>query len=317
MIKGIRMEVILIRYAELGLKSERVRARFLSRLVEDINRNLSDHGIEHFIRTERGRIFLETGEKEKAIKHLPDIPGIHSFSLSEEVPSDIDGLMKGLSSYSSSRLIEGMTFGIKVRKSIEMDLSSRDIAILAGDAVCSHLDENSVKVDLKNPDLWFEVEIRRDHSYIFDNRKEGMGGMPSSTQGKVILYLPPRGSLNGDMEETGMRTLLSRKMMIRRGCRVIPAVKESDLDGWNDLLDEIKENGKDPFILTRGDVLASLEEAIKKTDSSGLIHPGTLCDLSTLPLLHGYGIPVSVFQPTAGMDEEEVRLWMDRFERNQ
>jgi thiamine biosynthesis protein ThiI len=307
------MEVILIRYAELGLKSERVRSRFLSRLLEDVSSRLTSERIEHLLKSERGRIFLETDKINSAVEILRKIPGIYSISVATEAPSDIEGLMDALSNYSRNRLKDAMTFGIKVKKSVEMDISSRDIAVMGGSAVCSHLDEESVRVDLKDPDIWFEIEIRRDHAYLFTERIKGMGGMPSSTQGKVLLYLPDRKTISGTARESGGRALLSKKMMLRRGCRVIPALFEKDLAGWDDILDEIKEEGKDPFILSGDDLPRALGDALEKTGSIGLAYPGTLEDLIDKEELSENSLHTPIFQPTVALDNNEVDRWISHY----
>lgn len=304
------MKVILIRYAELGLKSERVRSRFLNRLLEDIGSRLADDRIEHILRSERGRIFLETDEIDRAVEILRKIPGIYSISVAQEAPSDIEGLMEALSGYSRKRLKEGMTFGIKVKKSVEMELSSRDIAIMGGSAACSHLDEESVTVDLKDPDIWFEIEIRREHAYLFTERIKGMGGMPSSTQGKVLLFLPERKTLSGTKTESGRRALLSKKMMIRRGCRVIPALFEKDMAGWDDILGELREEEKDPFLLSRKDLAEAIKEALEKTGSIGLVHPGTLEDLINNEDLSENSLQTPIFQPTVALENSEIKEWL-------
>ncbi len=307
------MRSILIRYAELGLKSERVRSRFLSQFVKDINHTLTDHGIEHLIKTERGRIFVETVEIEGSVQLLRTIPGIHSLSIVEETTSEMEGLMDTLSEFSSTRLKEGMTFGIRVKKAFEMPFSTRDIAIRGGTAVCSHLDEESVKVDLEKPDIWFEIEIRKDHAYIFTDRIPGIGGMPSSTQGKVLLFLPGREKLSGSEMISGNRARLSRKMMLRRGCRVIPTLFEDDLPGWSDVIEDLKEGGKGPFLLRGNNLMEALEEAVRKTDCLGIVHPGTLDDFQDLPVIHGSGMAVSLFLPTVSLNSVEVDSWLKRF----
>lgn len=310
----VLMDKVLVRYAELGLKSERVRARFTRQLMDHITDSLLSQGIEHVITSQRGRIFIETSEIEETIDLLGGIPGIHSFSIVKTCTSKFDGLMDGLAQYSRDLLREGMSFGIKVRRTGETDYSSRDVAINGGDAVCRHLDDSKVSVDLKDPDIWFEVEIRGDNAYLFTERIKGMGGMPSSTQGKVLLYLPPEGSLSGDKDEIYSRTRLSRLMMLRRGCRVIPVVRREDREGWDDILEELKEKGKDPFFLDLGDVRASLIDALKKTGAMGVVHPGSEGDLADHPDISGDGRAVSVFMPTVGFSKDEVDSWLLRLE---
>ncbi len=307
------MGTILIRYAELGLKSDKVRARFLRHLIDHISKRLLDDGIEHLMNTERGRVFLETDQVEETSESLRLIPGIYSFSEVTVVPNDMEGLMDGMAEYSLRRLKEGMSFGIKVRRTGETEYTSRDIAIAGGDAVCRHLDDSKVKVDLKDPDIWFEVEIRGRNAYLFTERIRGIGGMPSNTQGKIILLLPPRDDLEGPREETASRAFLTRAMMLRRGCRVIPVIYEKDLGSWEDILGDLKEEGRDPFIL-RGDTIeTALSDALRKTGAMGIAYPGSEEDIGKVPFVHGKGISAAVFMPTVAMDMKEVNDWMTRF----
>ncbi len=306
------MALILVRFSELGLKSERVRSRFLSRLADDIQESLLEAGIEHIMEVKRSRIFIETGDPEGAGDVLKHIPGVYSFSVVEAASSEKGKLMEALSTFGAERIREGMTYGLKVRRSGNHPYTSQQIAVEGGGAVISHLEESRVKVDLKNPDVWIEVEIRDSRAYIFDSRIRGMGGMPASSQGRTIMFMPP---LSGSMKGSGSveRVELSFTLMRRRGCKVIPVCLSGDTDSWIKALEGSSVPlKKGPFILEEGQLGPSLISAASKLKAWGVIFPQASDGLDHIPVLHSTGAPLAQFYPTASMDRSEVKDWLRR-----
>src|SRR6185295_10623294 len=45
------------------------------------------------------------------------------------------------------------------------------------------------RVDLENPDLVCAIEIVDNRALIYVDRRQGIGGLPSSTSGKVVVLL--------------------------------------------------------------------------------------------------------------------------------
>lgn len=301
------MGTILIRFAELGLKSEKVRSRFLKQLADDIEESLLESGIEFIMEVRRSRLFLETDQVEQASKVLRRVPGIYSFSVVEPASSDMDDLMGSLSKFGRPRIKKGMTYGLKVRRTGEHPYTSRDIAVEGGGAVVAHLGEDDAKVDLKDPDIWIEVEIRDSKAYIFDHRVKGMGGMPASSQGKVALYLPSPGS------EMVSRSVLSFILMRRRGCKVIPVTSEDHVERWaEEFSSSAVGSGMAPFILEGDDLVAGLIDAVSKLKVWGVVYPSGPGEESKYPVLHSNGAAVSHFYPTISMDITEVEEWISR-----
>jgi thiamine biosynthesis protein ThiI len=297
------MVLFLVRYGELGLKSERVKRLFLRKMMKDIQSSLMSAGIEHTLDEERGRIYVEADDGEGASRVLRTVPGIFSFSEVTKAPSDWEQLMKALSDYGRTRLKEGMTFGLKVRRVGKEGYSSQDVAVHGGGVVSSHLPEGSVKVRLKDPDILFEVEVRGNNAYLFTDRVQGSGGLPSASQGRVLLLLPHEDPITeGDI----MRARVSRLMMRRRGCSVQVASFEKDAPSWKAALN-------DPLIDVRPvRDQSELMELIKVTEVRGIVHIFPLERVQEAGLVHDRGEPVASFFPTATMDDDEVRAWERR-----
>jgi thiamine biosynthesis protein ThiI len=274
-------------------------------LADDIEETLLDAGVEHILEVMRSRIFLETDQLEEAGKVLERIPGIYSFSVVEPSSSEKAELMGALSRYGKTRIEKGMTYGLKVRRTGTHPYTSQDIAIDGGGAVISHLEEDDTKVDLKDPDVWIEVEIRDARAYLFENRIKGLGGMPASSQGKVLLYLP-----HPD-EEIVKRSILSFILMRRRGCKVIPAADEEDVERWSQEMRSYSiGGGREPFILHGEDLEGKLRDALQKLKCRGLVVPSGPGEETKFPVMHSKGASVSQFYPTISMSLEDVEDWI-------
>lgn len=296
--------MFLVRYGELGLKSERVKRLFLRKMMKDIQSTLMLAGIEHTLDEERGRIYVETDDASGTSRVLRNIPGVFSFSEVVKVSSDWDLLMKALSDYGRTRLKEGMTYGLKVRRVGKEGYSSQDVAVHGGGAVSSHLAEGSVKVELRTPDVLFEVEVRGNNAYLFTERVLGMGGLPSASQGRILVFLPHEDPIS---HSSLLRAKVSLAMMRRRGCSVHAASYEADVTRWMEAL-------MIPHLLIhplRGQ--KELLELIRTMEARGLVHILPIDRVKEAELLHDKGEPVASFFPTATMDDEELPIWERRF----
>ena len=58
---------------------------------------------------------------------------------------------------------------------------------MLGGLILKNID--NIKVDVHNPDLLVNVEIRKDYTYIYTNYYYGLGGYPNNTLGKGMLML--------------------------------------------------------------------------------------------------------------------------------
>ncbi len=307
------MVLYLIRYSEIGLKSDRVRNRFIRSLISDIEERMIECGIQHLISRERGRIFLETSSQAAAEEVLKRVGGIYSFSPVRSCPSDMDSLMKCLEAYGRGHLGEGMTYGLKVKRFGKHDYTSQEIAIEGGKAVVAHLPEGSTAVDLKRPDLWIEIDIRGKYAYIFKERIMGIGGMPRSSQGRVILYLPPMDKVTRAIpNEIVERASLSYLIMQRRGCKVLAVTDADSFEFW---MESLGRHGitplRDPIPTDEEDRYEALSRlaAGKRAHGVAFIDGGE--DVDSRPL-HASGLPIGTFYPTWTMKPDEVREWIVR-----
>ncbi|MGC8817196.1 MAG: tRNA sulfurtransferase [Candidatus Hadarchaeum sp.] len=196
---------VIVRYGELALKSEPVRRRFEKSLINSIERSLQE--LPHNLRTERGRIFVETTAAAKAVKILSQMPGITSVSPAIKTRAHLDDIKSKAIAMAKKILHPRMSFAVRTTRVGEHAFSSRDINVEIGSAILSRL--KGLKVDLSHPDVEISIEVRGSDAYIFYKTVKGVGGLPVGTQGKTVAIL-----------SGGAKYAIAAFMMLKRGCNV-------------------------------------------------------------------------------------------------
>jgi len=175
-------KLILIKYGELTTKKDN-RKLFINKLENNIKNLLKDYNVK--IKKDRVRMYIETDNYEEVSSKLQKIFGIHSVvichkCLSEE--NSIKDLVKELLDNTSFK-----TFKVNTRRADKkFPIHSMDFNNVIGSFV---LKNYNVKVDVHNPELLINIEIREDGTYIYTNELLGSGGYPVGVQGKGLLML--------------------------------------------------------------------------------------------------------------------------------
>ena len=198
-------KTIIVRYGELALKSKRVRRRFEQCLIDNIE--LALKGLDHKLTRERGRIFVNVGQVDSAVKRLTRVPGIVSVSPSVKVDATMDAIRSAAVKVAKRILTPGKTFAIRTRRVGKHAFSSQDVNIALGTAVLNAVP--SVSVDLSAPDREISIEIRDKNAYVFTITVAGVGGLPVGSQGNVVALL-----------SGGIDSPVAAYLMMKRGCTV-------------------------------------------------------------------------------------------------
>lgn len=200
----MRMNRVLVRYGDIGTKSEPVRGKMISVLRQRVQDRLEYEGLSfEKVRHDTGRIIIETEEAEKAARILSEIPGVASSSPAVVTSPELEGIKEGSEGFEI-----GETFGVAANRSGEHEFDSRDIQIELG----SFIEERSgASVDLDNPDTQVEVDLREDEAYVFTQRFEGPDGLP------VGVSEPIAALVSG-----GIDSPVAAYEVMTRGCDVLP-----------------------------------------------------------------------------------------------
>jgi tRNA uracil 4-sulfurtransferase len=204
---------VIVRYGELGLKSENIRKKYEDLLVHNIHAMLRQDGIVYdSIRQQRGRIFVITSDP-KAPVSVAKVFGVVSCSPAVSTGPTIDEAAAVAAEFGKEIIKEGQSFAIMGRHSGEkgQDFTSRDIGRRCGDVVYHAVEDRHPKVDLKNPDHAIHVEIRGRGSYVFTDIVKGVGGMPLGSQGRMVA-----------MVSGGIDSPVAAWLMMKRGCEIVP-----------------------------------------------------------------------------------------------
>ena len=88
------MDLILVRYAELGIKSPAVRRRFERILVDNILSALAGRRVEAIVSAERGRVFVKADLIDEAIRAIVRVFGVASASQVVSCGSDMEEMKR-------------------------------------------------------------------------------------------------------------------------------------------------------------------------------------------------------------------------------
>ena len=270
------MTIVLVRYCEIGLKSTPVRRRFESILKDNMLTMLAADGIEAFITFADARYYIETEDVEGCVKSVKKVFGIGSLSIAEVCSSDMQDICDTAAEYSVGRISEGESFAVKARREGSQPYTSMDVGREAGSAIFLRNEDKGIKVDLKEPDKTFYVEVRNNKAYVFDEYIACPGGLPLGSQGRVIA------------ESDDRRGTVSAWMMMKRGCRVL-VTGDNDIDllrKYDPTLRVVEHSGTE-----------TLKEVL------GVVKGTSLNDLDSIDVSE-YSVPV--YFPTIGMGDADV-----------
>ena len=178
-------KLIMIKYGELSTKKDNINL-FLSTLKKNIENSLKS--IDNTISYDKGRMFVEIKEEDfdKTLDILKCIFGIHEINIVYKIQHDYENLKHELVKIIKN--VDFKTFKIETKRSDKSFFkTSPEISKELGAVVLKN--NEGITVDVKNPDLCINVEIRLDAFYIYFDSVEGSGGYPVGTLGKGMLML--------------------------------------------------------------------------------------------------------------------------------
>lgn len=177
-------KLIIIKYGELTTKHDNINF-FIKTLKNNIESSLS--GIDNKITYDVGRMFIETDKYDEVVKKLTNTFGIHEVNIAYEIDDrSLDNISKVLIELLSDK--DFNTFKVVTKRSDKSyPIKSMDVSKSLGGVVLKN--KKTVKVDVNNPELLINVEIRNNKAYLYFEKVEGIGGYPVGTLGKGMLML--------------------------------------------------------------------------------------------------------------------------------
>ena len=178
-------KVILIKYGELTTKKNN-RNFFIKTLKKNIFTKIGNHEFDIIDDYYRMFIIPKDDDFDEIISKLKDIFGIHEIVIAyKDEDTNVDKIKE--ISLNLMKEANGKTFKVITNRSDKSyEIKSMDMNNIIGGHI---LKNTSFKVDVHNPDIILNIEIRREAVYIYNESIKGLGGYPVSTLGRGLLML--------------------------------------------------------------------------------------------------------------------------------
>ena len=180
-------EIILIKYGEIILKGLN-RHIFEDKLVGNIKKAVGDSA--HVYKS-LATIYAEPREGadiDELIAKIRNVFGIVSIARAAVCEKELSDICAAAAEYLKDELSHVKTFKVETKRADKKyPLKSPQISAEVGGALLDAF--KNLSVDVKNPDLIVNVEVRESAAYVYGGRIRGRGGMPTGTAGKAMLLL--------------------------------------------------------------------------------------------------------------------------------
>ena len=323
-------EIILIKNGELALKGLN-RCTFEDIMIKNIKRRLKDLGkIE--VRKAQSAIYIEPKEEdydfEEALSRVSLIFGIAAFSRAYVCEKSMEDIISKSVVYLADTLKNVKTFKVEAKRSDKkFPLKSPEICRELGGVLLSRFPH--LKVDVHNPDIVVNVEIRDFSAYVRGEQLQGAGGLPVGTAGTASILIS--GGIDSPVAAwtmakrglrlnaihfasppyTSQRAEMKVKTLLSKVARYSGSINLAIVP-FTEIQDQIAEHcPEDYFTLIMRRMMMRISERIAKSSGSlALITGESLGQVAsqTLPALvtTDYVTTMPVLRPLIGMDKEEI-----------
>ena len=181
-------ERILVRYGDLTLKGKNKRF-FVKQANKLVREKVKSNKVTYERNHDRLYIKLNGEDPEVVIKGLNRVSGLSSYSLIKRIDTDLDTIKEEALAILKKEIIrEGIPFKVETKRADKTyPLTSPEVTKDLAKYVLRRT--NGLVVDVHNPELVLNVEIRREGAYIYCHKIKGMGGYPVGMGGKGLVMM--------------------------------------------------------------------------------------------------------------------------------
>jgi len=187
----------LIKYSEIGVKGKN-RYIFEDMLVRNIKSSLKELPGGFEVRKAQGRIYVtyEENDFDEAVSALTKVFGIAWICPMDQYDKmPLDGIieaakvhLKNTYGFEEGSSGKPMTFKVNCRRPDKtFPMTSVDVNESTGEALLDAFP--NLKVDVHDPEIMLNIEIRTYDINIYSRAVEGLSGMPVGSSGKAMLLL--------------------------------------------------------------------------------------------------------------------------------
>ena len=231
-------KIIFLKYGELSTKKDN-RNFFLKTLNENIKKSLDNVSITY----DFGRMFIvpEDNNFDIILNKLKNIFGIHEIVVAYKIEErDLDSISKNIVELIKDK--DFKTFKVNVKRSDKsFQVDGMELRKIFGAYILKNT--SLKKVDVNNPDLTINVEIRLNEVLLYCDSIKGIGGYPVGTLGKGLLML-----------SGGIDSPVAGYLAMKRGVKMECIYFESPPHTSEAALNKVKELAKKISLFNNGSI---------------------------------------------------------------
>ena len=196
------MKLLATLSSEVNIKSPKVKAGFVSRLVANIKQAMNDSGYRVKVTKQWSRLYIEV-ESPDAVDVLRRVFGIYSLSpVDYSIKTELKGMQEVVHQYAG--LARGKSVCLRVKRGSSVDgKNSAELGVFLGGILGAY----GRKVDLSNPELKVQVLIRGEETVFYHKVIPGAGGLPLGVEGRALCLI-----------SGGFDSAVAAWQLMRRGC---------------------------------------------------------------------------------------------------
>ena len=175
-------KLIFIKYGELTTKKQN-RNMFTKLLANNVKKILN--GLEYKLTYDRVRMYIECNDYLEAVNRLKYVFGIHGIVIANKVNTNIDDIKNY--TLELMKKLNFKTFKVNTKRADKrFEIHSMDFNRIIANNILKNI---NCSVDVHNPDILLNIEIRVEGTFIYTDEIKGIGGYPVGVQGKGMLML--------------------------------------------------------------------------------------------------------------------------------
>lgn len=322
-------EVILVKVGEIVLKGLN-RRNFEIQLVRNIKKKIEHLG-KFIICISQSTIYIKLNKNvdvDEVLKELSKVFGIANFSKAAVCEKDLKDIQEKVCEYLEDELSIIKTFKVETKRADKkFKLKSPEVSREVGGYILEKFP--NLTVDVNNPDLVVNVEIRDNNAFVRGNSIEGAGGIPVGMGIKAVSLI-----------SGGIDSPVASYMMSKRGLQLVavhfasppytsPRAQEkverllkkvAQYSGkiemvtvpFTKIQEEIKAKCKEEYftIIMRRFMMKISELIAKKCGCLALVTGESLGQVASQTLeaisCTNAVVDMPIFRPLIGMDKEEI-----------
>ncbi|MBT4520967.1 MAG: tRNA 4-thiouridine(8) synthase ThiI [Halieaceae bacterium] len=185
------MKFVVKYFSEIAIKSKPVRRRFVTQLADNLRSVLRDIDPDIVVEKQWDRLLVETEQIESTVAPMVEAmcntPGItYILKVREHPLGDLNDIADQAMAVYGERL-RGKTFAVRCKRTGQHDFSSTEIERQVGAILLARTEVAGV--NLSNPQVTVEMEIKNQQLFVIEKRHRGLGGFPVGSIDPVLSLI--------------------------------------------------------------------------------------------------------------------------------